>query len=116
MGFLYAGNLKAAGDYVLKLLKEKNSVRYSEHFYDGSEELPRKLRIAFGFEPDDEWNSVEILVDEAVGELAVKGIVETTILPEKMMDGENDYQIALTEKGKAFLASGQEFKYWDLDL
>ena len=119
MGYVCGEYLKPAGAYVLKLLKENGSLRYNENFYfDGKEEPLERVRVAMGFTDEDpeDTSYPPILVDWAVGQMERKGLVVTEHLPVTMADGEPDYTITLTEKGKEFLASGREFKHWDMDL
>ena len=43
------------------------------------------------------------MMDDAVFLLERNGIVERALLPDKLIDGEQDYEIRLTEKGKRLL-------------
>lgn len=113
-GWLHREKLKPAGDYALKLLNEKGSLRYSENFFDGSQEMDRELRAIFGFE--SHWDVPAIYVDWAVIQLEDAGLVHKHVLAEKMSDGEPDYMIALNNEGKEFIRSGQAFQCRDMDL
>jgi hypothetical protein len=42
--------------------------------------------------------------------------VKTEVLPQEMSDGQNDYRITLTDKGKAFVERGSEFVYYNMDI
>lgn len=113
MGYLDASTIRQAGEYLLSVLHEYKSVRYSD-FYDGLEETHEALRDAIGLEND--WYSAETLMDEAAGQLAATGIVEIAVLPERLCDEEFDYAITLTEEGQSFLRKKQPFPFRDVDL
>lgn len=107
MGAVYASQVEKPGRYVLSLLRENRSIRYSEHFYDGSDELEEEAARKMGLEPDDA-EFVACLVDYAVDQLVGQGFVTTTELDELMADGEKDYLIELTDKGRTLLSDGRE--------
>ena len=112
MGYVYAGSIQKAGEHVLSLLKGKPTIRYSEHFYDGSEETEARLRETLDV---DEYESVENLVDVAVWQLEKMGYVTTTILDSEMADGEKDYEISLSQSGIKMIEDGTEPRYFDVD-
>ena len=115
MGWVYRHSLGQASKHVLNVLKEKTTIRYSDHYYDGTTELHERVAKEMGFE-ETYHDEFPILVDIAVGQLEREGLVATEILTETMSDGEPDYTITLTEAGKAFVARGDEFPHWDMDL
>src|SRR5262249_2493869 len=114
MGFSYAHNIEKAGGYLLALLQVENSVRYSR-VYDGTDATEEALLRGMGFGPaidgdtEDDYvpDNAATLMDLAVAELKQGGIVKTTVLDDQLADGEPDYLIELTDKGRAFLESGE---------
>ena len=115
MGHVYASQLAKPGNYILSLLRANPSLRYSEHFYDGTDELCDRVAAAMGLDQGDA-DLMPILVDIAVGQMESQGIVNTTQLPEKMSDGENDYLIEPTEQGQNHIESGSPLQFRDLYL
>jgi hypothetical protein len=113
MGFAPGEMIEKAGRHLLTVLKEEGQVRYSR-FYDGSEDTHEGLLHAFGLTSD--WYLPELLMDLAVYQLARGGVVRTTKVPDRLADGENDYLIELTEEGRGFLVSGEEFRFRGVDL
>ena len=106
--------IELAGRHLLSILKSAPKIRYSEYFYDGSDETHERLMEALGLE-DDWYYSAEALVDDAAGQLDTMGLVTVTMLEETMADGEQDYEIALTEKGKTLIASGKVPAFHGID-
>jgi len=107
--------IKCAGDYLLRILREQGRVKYSE-FYDGSDET--RLKLLQGMEMDEEtadWYSAEALLDDAVFLFERRGIVAISRLEEKLADGHNNYEIVLTAKGKQFIKSKQKYTFPDLE-
>ena len=91
-------------EHILALLKEHGTIRYNENFYrDGDEALFSELCAKFGVKGRD--GGPPVMVDDAVWDLTQTGLVEKRELPELMGDGENDYEITLTQKGREFLAA-----------
>ena len=105
MGYVNRTMIEQAGRYLLNLLQHSPAIRYSEHFYDATDETHQRLQDALGLE--DDWYSPELLIDVAAEQLAAMGLVDITWLDEKMADGEADSLIRLTEKGKKHSASGK---------
>ena len=100
MGYTNATVIELGAKHLLSILAHDSSTRYSR-FYDGSEETSRKLEDAIGLEQECRgWYCVEHIMDLAVYELSVQGIVETKILNESLVDGEPDYEIFLTPRGQ----------------
>ncbi len=66
MAFILAKFLRAAGSFMLRLLKEEAPVRYS-HFYDRTEATHDKLVRSLGLD-EDTSPPVESLVDTAISE------------------------------------------------
>src|SRR5262249_16952265 len=113
MGYATGSHIGLAGKYLLGILKEEGQIRYSR-FYDGSDEAADALMKNCGYE--SEMDAPECMMDVAVAQLEHAGIVATRSLPEKLADGEQDYEIRLTDEGEQFLAGGQEFQFRDVDL
>lgn len=120
MGWVNGSNIKPVGDYLLRLLADKGSVRYGEEFYDFSEAQEQRLRQALGIGPDEDYEDDQhyppIYADFAAGQFSRKGLVQLENLPETLPDGDPDYKISLTKQGRAFVSAGCAFPYWDMDL
>lgn len=110
MGYSDAGAIEQAGTHLLGLLKVEGRVRYSR-FYDGSDETHGELKKALGIEDDDDWYCPERLVDLAAWQLEVGGIVTLTTLDDLLADGEQDYLIELTDRGRSFIERGERFQF-----
>lgn len=111
----YSSNIKSAGDYLTRLLLDKITLKYNEHFYrDGVEALDAELQTKFGMDPRDDL-SPAIYVDLAVFQLKQAGFVATSELPERMGDGEPDYEIEVTEEYLQFIEHGNEFEFRYVD-
>lgn len=103
MGTTPAQYIERAGKYLLDHLLATGEVRYSA-FFDGSAEKHKQLMEAFGLK--DEHYSAEHLIDLAVFQLEDQEIVEKQSLSSTLEDGEEDYLITLTRKGRKRLAAG----------
>lgn len=118
MGYSDATVIKDAGNYLLTVLLNDNSVPYSR-FYDGKDETHFQLCEAIGLLDDDgevdDWYSAEQLIDLAVAQLEEQGIVTIETLTAKLADGYDDYLICLTEDGRQKLASGYQPTYRDME-
>lgn len=90
MGMVSADDIGMAVEYLLPILWEERSVRYSR-FYDGTDECSDHLREDIGIR--NELLSVELVVDLAFDVLEEHGVVRRTVLDNKLADGEHDYQI-----------------------
>lgn len=66
--------------------------------------------------PASDERPIEQLIDLAVGQLEYAGLVATKELEDKLADGHPDYEIRLTEQGRAFLEHGGAFEYEDQEL
>jgi hypothetical protein len=97
---------------VLKVLKQKGSIRFNENFFfDGRKEQVKQLHKAMGFVNEIEYFRVPVLADCAVELFQRDNLVRIDELPRVMLGGAHDYRITLTEKGKALVESGAEFAY-----
>ena len=114
MGYLDRTTIERAARYLLSLFEHTPQIRYSEHFYDGTEETGEALRDALGLE--DGWYSPELLVDVAASQLQAMGVVETKPLDERMADGEPDCEIRITDKGKAYTTGCKLPRFHDVHL
>ena len=101
--------VEICGTYLLKILANEPSIRYSVHFYDGTAELEARLIEVTGL--DDEEYAPWVVTDVAAWQLEQMGYVELKELPEEMIDGTNDYQITLTEAGRELIVSGNTPEY-----
>jgi hypothetical protein len=113
MGHAYGFQTKPAGDYLLSILKLEPLIAYSR-FYDGTDETEQAL-IA-GMACVDEPECPAVLMDLAIGLFTDMGIVTVSNLAEKLADGEQDYEIRLTDTGKQFISQGAEYTFPDLYL
>lgn len=108
--------LNQAGAYLLSVLKQETPIRYSR-FYDGTDATRHKLIAGVGIdERDADWYSVEAIIDDAVVLFEHIGVVERRLLEERLADGEPDYEIALTDKGRQFVARRKRFCFPDLEM
>jgi len=115
MGYTDATVIESGAKHLLSILAQQSPIRYS-HFYDGSEATSEKLADAIGIEVEcRDWYSVEHIMDLAVYELSEQGIVETKDLDEKLPDGELDYEISLTSRGKQACLHKEKLKFWDAE-
>jgi hypothetical protein len=105
---------QAAGDHLLGLLRTEGSLRYSR-FYDGSDKTHEALLRGMGL-GEDHCDSPEWAMDTAVAQLEKAGLVATRTTADLLADGNRDYEISLTDEGRAFLAEGKSFPYRDVDL
>ena len=118
MGWVYGSQLKPAGAYLLGILNEEGPVPYSRFYNQDTDYAALAAAIAVHGDADDEIDEdhVHILIEFAAGQLEAADIVSFTQLEPRLIDGEQDYQITLTDKGRAFLAGGKPFRYRDMDL
>lgn len=100
--------------HVLSILKDTSPVRYSV-FYDGEEKTSDALAVALGLEEAKDWYCVEHIIDLAVYELEVQGIVGVRELPDLLVDDTNDFEITLTDKGRQLNCSVGGLKFWDAE-
>ena len=115
MGFTNATLIEAAAKHLLSILHSESPIRYSR-FYDGSDKTSQRLADAIGLEPKSRgWYSVEHIIDLAVYELEKQGVVKTRFLDERLMDGEPDYEIILTSRGKEALVRNERLQFWDAE-
>ena len=112
MGSAYHKHIEGAGKYLLTVLMRRSEVQYSE-FFDGSDEAHRLLLENIG-SPDVDYP--ELLMDLAVYQLEDLGIVEKFELDERLVDGEPDYVIILTDEGRMLLEDGFVPTYEDMVL
>ncbi len=119
MGWAHKEDTGRAGSYLLAILAAEVKVPYSR-FYDATDETESKLLAGMGYpdpeDPDHVPDSPASYMDHAVGQLEKAGIVATRLTGGKLADEEPAYEIELTEKGRAFIATGKQFPYYDMDL
>jgi|ERR1700722_6654456 len=115
MGYTNASVIESGAKYLLTLLAEQSPIRYSR-FYDGTEETSEKLENATGIEDEcRDWYCAEHVMDLAIYELSEQGIVETRNFNEKLSDGELDYEIFLTPRGRQACIQNEKLKFWDAE-
>ena len=113
MGCVYKNEITKAGRFLFNLLRNGDGVVDYSSFYDGTEETSKKMQFLIHGEEDD-YVSVELLIDLAADQLKKHGVVKTTVLDVELADGEQDYRIELTEFGRASDCAFPQFH--DVDL
>lgn len=120
MGYMPGDLTTRAGKYLLSILKKQRRIRYGSHFFDGTEATSKALRIALRFDGDDQkkWVhcSPELAIAAAVDYFVKQGIVLRCELPDKLADGNDDYEIVLTKKGAVVMATTNEIRIPDMNL
>lgn len=106
-----ASLIETAAKHVLARLRERGELRYSDEFYDGSDEMHEALMRALGL--DDDWYSAEGLIDLALCQLEEQGVVERDELDSKLADGEADFVIRWAEGGEH--ASMSDLRFRDME-
>ena len=115
MGYLPGEIIKSGGDYLLSILKWEPQIEYCR-FYDGTEETRKRLRERLGLsEEDADWYSVELIMDLAVSQVEEMEFVEVTELEELLADGEPNYRIELTPKGRDFIVKAESYTFPDIE-
>jgi len=110
--------IRATGLYLLEVLKAEKSVRYSR-FYNATPGTEESLAAgAMPFVEDNESCDTEdlreeghVMLDFAAWQLVDLGVVRITFLDERLIDGERDFLIELTEQGERILAEGLTFGF-----
>jgi hypothetical protein len=113
MGQVYSEQLSKPGAYLLSLLAAEGSVRFSRFYNDDTDYAA--LAAAAGVNESDA-DHAHVLIEFAAGQFETAGLVLFTPLGEKLIDGERDYLISLTDSGRALVAGGGRFRYRDMDL
>jgi len=107
--------IEKGAERLLSLLATQSPIRYNR-FYDGTEETAARLAKAPGFdESDRSWYCAQQAIDLAVFELSKLGLLETSQLDETLSDGERDYEILLTAKGKRQVLLKSKLTFWDAE-
>lgn len=110
-----AQEIEKGAKYLLSILAQESPVRYSR-FYDGSEDTSQKLADGIGIEEEcKDWYCAERIIELAVYELSEQGIVETRKLDELLTDGERDYEIILTARGRQAHLENAKLSFWDAE-
>lgn len=103
MGYRPGELIQNTTNYLLRLLEEHGSFDYSA-FYDGTAETNDRLCAELGIEEEDgEWFSAPHLVDTTVSQLEALGLVTVAYLDTDLADGEPNYLVTLTPKGRTLL-------------
>lgn len=113
MGFVSSEQLNSGGAYLLGVLRAEGAVPFSR-FYNAETDYAA-LASAAGIDESDA-DHAHVLIEFAAGQLGDAGLVSFNELPDELIDGERDYRIELTEKGKRFVAAGGNFRFRDMDL
>jgi hypothetical protein len=110
--------IRATGKYLLDVLKAEKTVRYSRFYNEAPETVERLVAGALPFVRDLEACDATLLeeqghvmLDFAAWQLEDLGIVRLTFIDEKLIDGEPDFKIELTETGAHVLANGLTFGF-----
>jgi len=119
MGWVSGQQLKPAGKYLLGILKSEGSVPFSRFYNQDTDYVSLAEEVAAY--ADDDKNAIDeehvhILIEFAAYQLENTGAVAFTKLDARLIDDEEDYQITLTEKGRAMLEEEKQFHYRDMDL
>lgn len=110
MGWVASDDLKQAGDHLLGILGRESTICYSRVYSETVD--PAALARECGLDEND----AHVLIEYAAGQLERAGLVAFAPLEQELIDGEKDYTIALTERGRDFLAAGKPFRYRDMYL
>lgn len=111
MGHFYKDQIEQAGMYLLEILSKEQQISF-DFFYDGSDKKHKLLCEVFGIAENNDDSIVEILLDIAAAELEEFGIVSLKQLGSKLFDGEPNYQIKLTAKGRKVIDSKQKIDFY----
>jgi hypothetical protein len=117
--------IKAAGDYLLSVLKAEKKVVYSR-FYNAEPGTdvalvhgmwPFLMSQAVGHRGELDDSDRERLLEEAplllewaAWQLVDLGAVKTALKGSKLIDGEPDFRIELTERGMRFIEEGENIR------
>src|SRR5262249_31175201 len=99
--------LERAARYLMGLLKTEPVIRYSR-FHDGTVETAKALNRTLGLE-ENGWLPGHGLMNWAICKLEAAGLVMTEELPVILVDGDTDYDVRLTDEGRAFIDQGRVF-------
>lgn len=113
MAFVSSEQVRPAGEYLLGILRAEGSVRFSRFYNDDTDYA--KVAADAGIDEDDA-DHAHILIEFAADQLKRFGIVSYTTLPDRLIDGEQDYLIELTAKGKERVATGPAIVFCDMDV
>lgn len=111
MGYLYKHQQEKASKYIFECLKGKDYLDF-DFFYDGTEKTGQKNIEALG----GEYDNATAIIDITIIQLNSMGVIEIEELEEKLADGEYNFRIRLTEKGKRVLNNEIKLEFRDLDL
>ncbi len=112
-----AGLILKAARFLLNELNESETVCYSK-YYDGEEKTNESLRIEMEIKEGEFSYDLPYwcLIDFAVIQLNEQGIVDVTDLKSFLLDGEHDYSITITVKGKKVLSEKAQYQIHDVEL
>jgi hypothetical protein len=113
MGFVSSEQVRPGGEYLLGILKAEGAVRFSR-FYNEDTDYARLAEDAGIGESDVEH--AHVLIEFAAQQLERLGIVSFTTLPDTLIDGDHDYTIELTEKGRLVITEGKPIGFRAMDV
>lgn len=86
-------------------------------FFDGTEATEVLLLDGMGSLSNSEASgvSLEYCMDLAVFQLEELGVVKHKFLSDELVDGNLDYEISLTDRGRVLINNKQRFHFHDAD-
>lgn len=116
MGYVHEHYVRAAGDFITNLLLGRGKVTYSEFYNDQPGTKETVIVSVFGGRDHRGAEQAYMYLDWAATQLEGQHVVTIEYLDSKLMDGEHDYWIILTDEGRRFLEEGGTLKYWSFEV
>ena len=115
MGYVYEHTIRDAASYLLEILDKSPEAAFST-FYDGTDETAERVHKGVGIDwaPAEEGVALRAL-EIAIGQLENQGLLTTCPLDSKLADGESDYLISLSPKGKSWCSERFELQFHDAE-
>jgi hypothetical protein len=119
--------IRATGLYLLDVLRTEKTVCYSRFYNDDDETEDMLVQGAMPYmskvdaDEDEDYRErdlreeAHVMLNFAASQLDDLGVVQITFLLSKLIDGEPDFEIALTERGEQILRDGLNFGFRDPD-
>ena len=112
MGCRPADMIEKAAKYLVSILMEKGKIDY-DYFYDGEERTRSKLIEGIGITCEQaDRHCAEALMDNAAYELEEQDVVEIEEIDSILADGNPNYRITLTEKGREKITNGEKLEFY----